>query len=99
MWCHLTRIELFYSDDNFRRIALWVSAFSRKQQDFNEFFFMRMNGALSVLPVLNLVLYAFDLKMFHSEYSLVVHYINNFITIKQVSVVYVEISNTQQVVN
>ena len=25
--CHLTRIELFYFDDNFRCIALWVSAF------------------------------------------------------------------------
>ena len=24
MSCHLTRIELFYFDDNFRRIAQWV---------------------------------------------------------------------------
>ena len=24
MSCHSTRIELFYFDDNFRRIALWV---------------------------------------------------------------------------
>ena len=28
MWCHTTSIELFYFDDNFRRIALWVSAFT-----------------------------------------------------------------------
>ena len=26
MWCHLTRIELFYFDDNFHRIAQWVLA-------------------------------------------------------------------------
>ena len=28
MGCHLTVIELFYSDDNFRRIAQWVLALS-----------------------------------------------------------------------
>ena len=27
MWGHSTRIELFYFDDNFRRIAQWVLAF------------------------------------------------------------------------
>ena len=28
MWCLSTRIELFYFDNNLRRIPLWVSAFS-----------------------------------------------------------------------
>ena len=28
MSCHSTRIELFYLDDNFRRIAKWVPPFS-----------------------------------------------------------------------
>ena len=28
MWCHWTRIELFYFDGNFCRIAQWVLAFS-----------------------------------------------------------------------
>ena len=28
MSCHSTRIELFYFDDNFRRIAQWVPPFS-----------------------------------------------------------------------
>ena len=28
MSCHSTRIELFYFDDNFRRIAQWVRRFS-----------------------------------------------------------------------
>ena len=27
MWCHLTRIELFYFNDNFCHIAQWVLAF------------------------------------------------------------------------
>ena len=27
MRCHLTTIELFYFDDNFRRIAQWLLAF------------------------------------------------------------------------
>ena len=26
MWCHSIRIELVYSDNNFRRIAQWVLA-------------------------------------------------------------------------
>ena len=26
MWCHSTSIELFYFDDNFSRIPLWVLA-------------------------------------------------------------------------
>ena len=29
MWCHSTRIELFYFDDNFRRIAQWVLALNQ----------------------------------------------------------------------
>ena len=28
MSCHSTRVELFYFDDNFRRIAQWVPPFS-----------------------------------------------------------------------
>ena len=28
MWCHSTRLELFYLDDNFCRKALWVLALS-----------------------------------------------------------------------
>ena len=28
MSCHLTRIDLFYFDDNFRRIAQWVPPFT-----------------------------------------------------------------------
>ena len=27
MSCHLTKIELFYFDDNFRRIAQWIRPF------------------------------------------------------------------------
>ena len=29
MWCPSTRIELFYFDDNFRRIAQWVLPFGK----------------------------------------------------------------------
>ena len=28
MWCHSTRIEWLYFDDNFRRYSLWVRPFS-----------------------------------------------------------------------
>ena len=32
MWCHSTRIELFYFDDNFRRIAQWVLALTHTSE-------------------------------------------------------------------
>ena len=35
MSCHSTRIELFYFDDNFRRIAQWFPPFSGNNHAYN----------------------------------------------------------------